>query len=695
MFRSPFALSVAAGLRRARGRAVGAPAAAWLALLLMLAAPAWPPWALWAAAAASTAPPAAPSSRWLQIEGLPGVTAQVAIALDPSRQRSLDALVRADAFVPVAQDRRDVVAEPFAWFRIDLSVPEALRGQAAWLRVVPSLINETDLYTPDGLHQRSGLAVPLAQQSHPSFPALFRVALQPSGLRVYLRVASAVPQLTHLALLSEPALADEVRRDTLRQGLFIGAAVLTLLLALMNWASTGQPIYRDYAAYLTVSVVFIAFFNGYIPTYVLTDAPEALARLPLVFGALSVAGTLLFSLQALEIGQRLPRLARALRWLMAGVLLSSLAAISKPLVAAMAQALWLLHLAVGLGLLGISLRQALALRTAQAWVVFAAYLSFTLFEKAPLLAMAGVLPVAAWTGDLHKAGLVFQMLLTHLQLALRLREQRGLEHQALAARLEAQAERGQRRDLVQFLGMFGHEVRTPLAIIDAAAQSLEILPGADLPQNQQRHRRIRAAVQRLSVLAREALSRERIEAGGWTPRPRRVPLAPLIDEVLALHGVAAPEGLPCGTARLPLAIAGKPGGTLALRLPEELPDLLADPDLLQVALGNLLDNARKYADAGSTVRLDIGRVESPVPGVRFDLLSQGPALSPAELAQVFDKYWRRDEHRSLAGAGLGLHLVRSIAKAHGGSAEACSLPGRWSRFSIQIPLEPAAPRPTP
>jgi signal transduction histidine kinase len=70
-------------------------------------------------------------------------------------------------------------------------------------------------------------------------------------------------------------------------------------------------------------------------------------------------------------------------------------------------------------------------------------------------------------------------------------------------------------------------------------------------------------------------------------------------------------------------------------------------------------------------------------------------LSPTELAQVFEKYWRRDEHRNVAGAGLGLHLVRSIAQAHSGSVQARSLPGRWSSFSIHLPLRLAPQLPTP
>ncbi len=635
-------------------------------------------------------PVGAATSPWLEIEGLPGVSARMAVALDPEgRLHALDQLSAA-SFTPMPQDRRERISCPRVWWRIDLVVPAPTIGQTVWLRVVPALIHEARLFTADGAQQRSGLNLPLVEHSQPGVPARFRLTLDQPTTRVYLLVETALPQLSHVALLSDAALNAELRRDTLRQGLFIGAALIMLILALMNWAWIGHPAYRDFAVYISTSLIFILFLNGYVANDLLPDAPWLVTRLSYVSGAALMAGTLLFSLQALEIHQRLPRIARALRWVMAGALLSSVAAVDLSWIPLASRVLWLLHLVIGLLLLGISLQQAVQRRQAQAWVVFGAYLLFTVFEKAPLLSMAGWLPVTVWIGELARIGLVFQMLLIHLQLVIRLREQREL---ALASDLEAQAERAQRKDLLQFLAMFGHEVRTPLAIIDAAAQSLELLPGGDTPRFQQRHRKIRAAVVRLNRLALEALSRERVEASAWNPKLRRVVLSELVAGTLSLHDVLLPAVLPAAEIRVPMSVGGQAGGALALTLPDDPTDWMADPDLLEVALGNLMDNARKYADANSLVRLDIdghAASEAQPAMLRFQVSSQGPVLSATDLEQMFDKYWRRDEHRNLAGAGLGLHFVRNIATAHGGAVRVRSLPDGWTCFTLELPLRPTA-----
>ena len=673
--------------------------ATWRCIGHMASGPAWPATGalcrglallLWLGL---SGPVGAATSAWLAVEGLDGVSARMAVALDPDSQLNTLAALRATAFTAPPDDHTGRISSIRVWWRIDLAVPPALVGQTVWLRVVPALVHEARLFTADGALQRSGLSLPLADHSHPGVPARFRLTLDQPDTRVYLMVETALPQLSHTALLSDAALRAELQRDTLRQGLFIGAALMMLIQAVMNWVSIGHPAYRDFAVYISTSLVFILFLNGHVANHLLPDVPWLVTRLSYVSGAALMAGTILFSLQVLEIHQRLPRVAVALRWVMAGAVLSSLAAVDLALVPIASTLLWLLHLAVGLLLLGISLQQALLRRQAQAWVVFCAYLLFTMFEKAPLLAMAGWLPVTVWIGELARIGLVVQMLLVHLQLVIRVRQQRHLAQLELAARLEAQAERAQRHDLLQFLAMFGHEVRTPLAIIDAAAQSLELLPGGDTPRFQQRHRKIRAAVDRLDRLSREALSRERIEAGAWRPRPRAVVLAEVVDHLLALRDVTLPSERTAAELMLPLAVGGQAGGRLALTLPGGAPAWTADPDLIEVALANLLDNARKYADPGSLVRLDVdlpaGAMATPA-SIRFRVGSQGPVLSDTDRVRMFDKYWRLDEHHNLAGAGLGLHLVRNIVKAHGGAVHAQSLPQRWTCLTVVLPLQPTA-----
>lgn len=109
---------------------------------------------------------------------------------------------------------------------------------------------------------------------------------------------------------------------------------------------------------------------------------------------------------------------------------------------------------------------------------------------------------------------------------------------------------------------------------------------------------------------------------------------------------------------------------------------MADANMLQTAINNLLDNARKYADAGSTVTMSVNCSGS---NVCLWVCSQGPVLSAEERDRMFDKYWRRDEHRNVAGAGLGLPLVRHVAHAHKGTAGVSSQDNRWTCFSIVLP----------
>ena len=244
-------------------------------------------------------------------------------------------------------------------------------------------------------------------------------------------------------------------------------------------------------------------------------------------------------------------------------------------------------------------------------------------------------------------------------------------------------------ELNRFLGMLGHGLRTPLAVIDSAVQSLELQPGADEPDRAVRHSRIRLAVRRLDRLVSDAMLRERIESSGWKRSLAAGSALELIQATLVQHEIDLPfEPLP-ELLRLPLTIAGQAGGWLELLGADATASFSADLPLMQIALGNLLDNACKYADPRSTIRLRFISTPS-APGVaaaiRFEVFSQGPALTEAERALVFEKYWRRDEQREVGGTGLGLHLVRHIMVLHGGRAEVRSLPDQWTCFWLQLPL---------
>lgn len=633
-----------------------------------------------------------------RLGGLDGVQASISVLSDPDESLDWQQVQATGLFQPLMPGRNQIFNSNDTWYRIDLSVPVELRGETAWLRVVPALIWQLEWHDELGQSGLAGMSVPMSAQDRPTSPNVIKVRLDRSHIRLYLRVLSAAPQLTHLSLLSEQALQEEVQLNTYVRALFLGSVGLMLTLTLLNWFYTRSSLYRDFAVYLVATVLFVLCVDGDINTYILKSRPEWMARLSSSSFMWAIAATIIFSLRTMRIPERLPQLATRLRFLAGIVLLATVLGWNLEWIAPLSSVMWPFHMVLGLALLAISLQQAWRWRTAQSWVVFSAYLCFNVFEKYPMMTMLGWFPVEAWTSDVAKAGLVCQMLLTQIQSAMQLREQQALEHRALQADLEAQSERSQRGDLLQFLGMFGHEVRTPLAIIHAATESLEMLPGSEHPANRARHERIRSAVERLSVLSREALSRERIEAGGWKPRLRSVEPQSLVEDLLWLQEVDLPSDFSGSLSEpqvLPWKIAGRPGGRLSVNLAANLPVLQADPDMLHMAMGNLLDNARKYAAPASEVRLLVWstpQLSDELQICFIEVSSQGIELTEQERARMFDKYWRRDENRNVPGAGIGLHLVRTIVKAHAGQIDVQSLPDRWTQFRISLPcqIRPAA-----
>lgn len=230
-----------------------------------------------------------------------------------------------------------------------------------------------------------------------------------STTRLYLRIDTALPELTHVSLLSSEALSSAVQRDALRQGVFIGSAllILMLMLTLANWGFTRKRIYRDFALYIASVSLFMLCFNGYVTAYFLRDFSSVVARLSLVSFVMAVSSTVWFSLSALDLRRQMPRIALWLRRFLWLVVMLALPGFNLDWVGLVSKVLWLTYLPVGLLLLGLSAHLAWRQRSLKAWLAFGAFLSFSLFEKAPMLRMAGLFPVAEWTPDLAKIGFIF------------------------------------------------------------------------------------------------------------------------------------------------------------------------------------------------------------------------------------------------------------------------------------------------
>ncbi len=123
--------------------------------------------------------------------------------------------------------------------------------------------------------------------------------------------------------------------------------------------------------------------------------------------------------------------------------------------------------------------------------------------------------------------------------------------------------------------------------------------------------------------------------------------------------------------------------SLQVRCPEDLAAGMNAP-LLEQAVVNLIDNAIKYSNAKSEVRIEAEKTNATVV---IRVVDCGCGIEPEYLPRLFERFYRVDKARSrkLGGTGLGLAIVKHIAQAHGGRVTVESTPGNGSTFSIHLP----------
>jgi signal transduction histidine kinase len=130
-------------------------------------------------------------------------------------------------------------------------------------------------------------------------------------------------------------------------------------------------------------------------------------------------------------------------------------------------------------------------------------------------------------------------------------------------------------------------------------------------------------------------------------------------------------------------VAEDQGIVISLTAPGKC-ETTADENRLRQAVGNLLDNAVKYTPAGGRVEVAVNQAAGHVV---LCVRDTGIGIPPEDLSRVWERLFRGDKSRSQRGLGLGLSLVRAIARAHGGECRVKSEPGAGSEFTLRIPIK--------
>ncbi|HYD96129.1 MAG TPA: ATP-binding protein [Noviherbaspirillum sp.] len=244
--------------------------------------------------------------------------------------------------------------------------------------------------------------------------------------------------------------------------------------------------------------------------------------------------------------------------------------------------------------------------------------------------------------------------------------------QELNKRLAQLADMDRRKD--EFLAMLGHELRNPLAPI---MNSLELMRmHGDAPALVARHRdTIARQVALMTRLVDDLLDVSRITRGKIELKMETIALDQVIERAVEIVRPLIDER----------------NHRLDIRLPAPPVPLRGDTARLAQVLANLLHNAAKYTDPGGCIVVDAGQQDGKRIAIR--VRDNGIGLEQALQDKIFDLFVQdaASLNRARGGLGLGLTLVRSLVRMHGGEVRVESEgPGRGSVFTVTLPLEPAA-----
>ena len=223
-----------------------------------------------------------------------------------------------------------------------------------------------------------------------------------------------------------------------------------------------------------------------------------------------------------------------------------------------------------------------------------------------------------------------------------------------------------------FVANASHELKTPVAAMQALADSIELALDRDPDRARSMVGRLRSEAVRLSRLVRDLLDLTRLEEHGADERRRqRIDVGVVVTaQVARLEELARGRGVE-------LEVEARDGASI-----------VATPEDVRLIVGNLVANAVQYNRPGGRVTVRVRRDNG---SVVLAVEDTGIGIPDGDRDRVFERFYRVDKARSRAagGTGLGLSIVRNAAERHGGRVTLRSVLGEGSTFTVVLPVEGA------
>jgi two-component system phosphate regulon sensor histidine kinase PhoR len=222
----------------------------------------------------------------------------------------------------------------------------------------------------------------------------------------------------------------------------------------------------------------------------------------------------------------------------------------------------------------------------------------------------------------------------------------------------------------EFIANTSHELKTPLALIRMFAELLSMGRVRDEAKARRYHEIILRETERLTALIDNVLDFAKIERGKSAYEFKLMSLGDVVQPAIEVYRYRTTEA----------------GVDLLFSVREDTPMARIDGDAITLALINLMDNAVKYAKGTDVIGVEIHGDRN---NVYLEVYDRGCGIPPHHQKRIFERFYRFQavglETRGQRGSGIGLNLVKHIARAHGGSVQVTSTPGVETRFTISIP----------
>jgi signal transduction histidine kinase len=260
-----------------------------------------------------------------------------------------------------------------------------------------------------------------------------------------------------------------------------------------------------------------------------------------------------------------------------------------------------------------------------------------------------------------------------------LHEKRGLEETTAKLREANERLKAVNEQKDRFLGIAAHDLRSPLGVIESAADLLYRDGGMTQPERVQLFEVILRTSHNLRNLLNGLLDITKIEQGKIDIRPRKIDMLQFIATVADMNR----------------RISEAKGIRLLTDLRCDLSDVMFDPDRIEQVLNNLIGNAVKFSASGTTTRLEVRCREREI---EFAVTDEGLGIDPQEIPALFGEFQQTSTKATAGehGSGLGLAICKRLVALHGGTIGVESEPGKGSRFFFTLPLgEPELGKPGP